>query len=82
LEFKQRVENETGQSIITLRTDKGGEYYSRELINYCIENIIQRQIAMANMPQQNGISKRQNRTIGKKARSMAATSKCPSFLWS
>jgi hypothetical protein len=36
---------------------------------------------MARTPQQNGVSERRNKTIIESARSMAASSNCPSFLW-
>jgi hypothetical protein len=36
---------------------------------------------MAQIPQQNGIAERRNRTIIERARSMATISNCPGYLW-
>jgi hypothetical protein len=62
-EFKQRVETETGQKIICLRSDRGGEYLSRDFSNFCVQHGIHRQLTMAHTPQQNGVSERRNRTL-------------------
>jgi transposase InsO family protein len=80
-EFKSRVEKETGRSILTLRSDQGGEYLSREFINYCKSEGITHQLTMARTPQQNGVAERRNRTIIERACSMGSASQCPGFLW-
>ena len=80
-EFKIRVENEIGRKIITLRSDQGGEFQSRDFISFCKNHGIFQQLTMARTPQQNGVAERRNRTIIERARSMASTSSCPNFLW-
>ncbi|GJV39898.1 zinc finger, CCHC-type containing protein [Tanacetum coccineum] len=44
------------------RTDRGGEFTSREFTRYCKENGILRQLTAPYSPQQNGIVERRNRT--------------------
>lgn len=47
LEFKQEAEKQTGQSIQIIRSDRGGEYMSREFIQYCKDSGIVRQYTQA-----------------------------------
>lgn len=61
--FKALVENESEKKIKTLRTDRGGEYCSKEFDAFCKEKGIKRQLTTAYTPQQNGVSERKNRTI-------------------
>ena len=61
--FKVLVEMELGQSLVCLRTDRGGEYNSTAFQEYCKKNGIKRQLMAAYTPQQNGIAERKNRTI-------------------
>ena len=61
--FKTSIEQETGISIKTLRTDRGGEFTSHEFNGFCEENGIQRHLTAPYSPQQNGVVERRNRTI-------------------
>ncbi|KAA0066752.1 Retrovirus-related Pol polyprotein from transposon TNT 1-94 [Cucumis melo var. makuwa] len=56
--YKVQVEKEIGSSIKVLRTDRGGEYISREFETFCENNGIKRQLTAAYTPQQNGIWER------------------------
>nr|GEW85952.1 zinc finger, CCHC-type [Tanacetum cinerariifolium] len=60
-EFKLKVENEVGKKLKSFRTDRGGEFTSREFIRYCKENGILKQLTAPYSPQQNGIVERRNR---------------------
>ncbi|GJX71042.1 ribonuclease H-like domain, reverse transcriptase, RNA-dependent DNA polymerase [Tanacetum coccineum] len=60
-EFKLKVENEVGKKIRSFRTDRGGEFTSREFTRYYNENDIVRQLTTPYSPQQNGIVERRNR---------------------
>jgi hypothetical protein len=62
-EFKAQVENLTRRKIKVLRSDNGGEYTSKEFINFCIEAGIKRELTVPYNPQQNGVAERKNRTI-------------------
>ena len=43
-EFQCRIENETGNKIQILRTDRGGEYLSDEFSKLCKESGIKREL--------------------------------------
>nr|GEY67742.1 ribonuclease H-like domain, reverse transcriptase, RNA-dependent DNA polymerase [Tanacetum cinerariifolium] len=60
-EFKLKVENEVGKKLKSFKTDRGGEFTSREFTRYCKENGILRQLTSPYSPQQNGIVERRNR---------------------
>ena len=57
-EFKASVETESGQSIKTLRADRGGEYLSKEFSCYLKKYGIRAELTAAHSPQQNGVSER------------------------
>ena len=67
--------------IITLRSDQGGKYLSKEFTTFCKNQGIFHQLTMARTPQQNGVVERCNMTIIESARSMGSVSQCPNFLW-
>jgi transposase InsO family protein len=79
--FKVLVENESGRTIKTLRTDRGGEYCSTEFIEFCDNHGIRKELTSAYTPQQNGVSKRKNRTILNMLRSMLAKGRLPKSFW-
>ena len=71
--FKAHVENEKGNTIRCLRTDRGGEFCSNNFQNFCEMNGIKRQLTTAYTPQQNGVAERKNCTVVEMARSMLQT---------
>lgn len=79
--FKARVENEIGQTIKTLRTDRGGEYCSKEFEAFCADHGIRRELTAAFTPQQNGVSERKNRTILNVGRSLLVRGRIPKTFW-
>jgi transposase InsO family protein len=68
--FKSMVENESGQTIKILRSNKGGEYKLNEFIEFCDFHGIKRQFTARYTPQQNGVAERKNQTIMDMAQSM------------
>nr|GFA12011.1 zinc finger, CCHC-type [Tanacetum cinerariifolium] len=64
-EFKLKAENKVGKKLKSFRTDRGGEFTSREFTRYCKENDILRQLTAPYSPQQNGIVERRNRVSTK-----------------
>ena len=81
IEFKNEVEKQSGKSIKTLRSDRGGEYLSTEFTQFLKDNGILDQLTPPYTPQMNGVSKRRNRTLLDMLRSMITFSKPPISLW-
>lgn len=79
--FKALVENQSGLRIKVLRTDRGGEYISKEFLCFCRENGIHKQFTARYTPQQNGVAERKNRTIMDMARSMLKAKHLPNNYW-
>lgn len=75
--FKVHIEKATDMSLKGLRTDRGGEFTSREFNNFCKEHGVQRQLTAAYSSQQNGVAERKNRTIMNLVRSMLSEKKVP-----
>ncbi|XP_077228618.1 uncharacterized protein LOC143861606 [Tasmannia lanceolata] len=80
-QFKALVENQSGHSIITLRTDRGGEFISKEFQDFCHESRIKRQLTASYTPEQNGVAERKNRTFVEAARSMLKDKGLPNDYW-
>ena len=80
-EYKHEVEKQTKHSIITLRSDRGGEYLNGEFLDYLKENGIVSQWTPPCTPQLNGVSERRNRTLLDMVRSMMSYANLPVFLW-
>ena len=62
-EFKNEVQNQSGKTIKTLRSDRGGEYLSLEFDNLLKECEIVSQLTPLGMPQWNEVSKRRTQTL-------------------
>jgi transposase InsO family protein len=80
-EFKALVENQSGKGIKVLRSDNGGEYSSRQFVDFCAQHGIRRQMTIPYNPQQNGVTERKNRAITGAARSMLHDQSLPLYLW-
>lgn len=63
--YKELVENETDLKIKCLRLDNGGGFTSKLFQQYYDGNGIQRQFSIVRTPQQNGVSKRNNKPYRK-----------------
>eukprot|EP00253_Pinus_taeda_P009048 PITA_09048 len=79
--WKALVENETGKRLKCRRLDNGGEYCSKEFDRYCSENGIRREKTVPGTPQENGVSKRMNKTIMERARCMRLHARLPLQFW-
>ena len=80
-EYKSEVENQLGQSIKILRSDRGGEYLSQEFQDYLKENVILSQWTPPYTPQLNGVFERRNRTLLDMVRSMMIHANLPKSFW-
>lgn len=81
LEFKAKVEKQTGKFIKTVRSDNGGEYRSNELEDYLKKEGIRHQFTVDYTPQQNGMAERKNRTLVEMATCMLIQSGLPRTFW-
>ncbi|KAD5508650.1 hypothetical protein E3N88_16353 [Mikania micrantha] len=79
--FKATVEKENEHKVGTLRTDRGGEFGSKEFFQFCEDHGIKRQLTAPYTPQQNGVVERRNRTIMEVTRSFLKTMEVPETLW-
>ncbi|CAH9069840.1 unnamed protein product [Cuscuta europaea] len=79
--FKALIEEESGYSIKAMRSDRGGEFTSKEFNQFCEDNGIRRPMTVPRTPQQNGVAERKNRTILNMARSMLKTKNMPKDFW-
>ena len=80
-EFRNEVEKQLGNSIKSLRSDRGGEYLLDEFKNYLKENGIISQLTLPGTPQLNGVAERRNRTLLDMVRSMMSISEFPISFW-
>ena len=79
--FKTMVEKETRLFVKCFRTDRGGEFNSNELNDFCKQSGIKRQLTTAYTPQQNGVAERKNRTMMNMVRSMLSDKNIPKTFW-
>ncbi|KAI3510533.1 hypothetical protein L1887_17599 [Cichorium endivia] len=79
--FRVSVETETGEKLKTFRTDRGGEFLSKQFTAYCEETGIHRHYTAPYSPQQNGVVERRNRTVVEMARSILKSMHVPETLW-
>jgi transposase InsO family protein len=68
--FKALTETQTGERLKAVRSDKGGNFMSRDFKEFCDEHGIKREYTIPRTPQQNGVVERQNRIVQEMARSM------------
>ncbi|KAI3779099.1 hypothetical protein L2E82_08597 [Cichorium intybus] len=79
--FRSLVEVETGEKMKVFRTDRGGEFLSKEFTTYCRETGLERHYTSPYSPQQNGVVERRNRTVLEMVRCNLKTMKMPDTLW-
>ena len=75
------IERQSGNKIMTLRTNNGTEYVNHELRRFLEQKGIRHFTTVPYTPEQNGIAKRQNRTIIGKDRSMLCDAKLDHRFW-
>jgi transposase InsO family protein len=75
------IENLSERKIKILRSDNGGEYTSKEFVNFCKDVGIKRELTTPYNPQQNGVAKRKNRTKMEAVKTMIHDQDLPMCLW-
>jgi transposase InsO family protein len=68
--FEARATNESGQRIIALRTDNGGEFCSGAFEEHLAKQGTRHELSTPRTPSQNGVAERANRTVGEMVRCM------------
>nr|GEX08141.1 hypothetical protein [Tanacetum cinerariifolium] len=63
------------------RCDNRGEFRNKEMNDFCLRKGIKREFSNAKTPQQNGVTKRRNRTLIEVARTILADAKLPVTFW-
>jgi transposase InsO family protein len=80
-EFKALIENLFEREIKILRSDNGGEYTSKEFVNFCKYVGIKRDLTTPYNPQQNGVVERKNKTIMEAVKTMIHDQDLLMCLW-
>jgi hypothetical protein len=80
-EFKALIENLSKRKIKILRSDNGGEYTSKEFVNFYKDVGIKRELTTPYNPQQNDVVERKNRTIMEVVKTMIHDQDLPMCLW-
>ena len=76
------VEQEMGNEIQKLQSDRGGEYMSKEFQEYLVTQSICHEVTCPYTPEQNGAAKRENHTLNmESARSMLHDKNLNLRLW-
>ena len=79
--YVAKLQNETGHSIIAIRSDNGGEYFSTESKAWLQSKGIRHESSAPKTLEQNGVAERYNRTILESLRCMLHSSKLGLELW-
>jgi transposase InsO family protein len=79
--YKEMVENEMDSRIKCLRSDNGGEFTSKEFMDYYNNHEIKMKFFVARTPQQNVVVERKNKTVQEMARIMLMDSKLTDIFW-
>ncbi|KAL8152981.1 hypothetical protein V2J09_010741 [Rumex salicifolius] len=75
--FKATVENESGCRNEAMRSDRGGEFTSKEFLEFCEIHGIRRLLTVPRSPRQNGMVGRKNRIILDSIQSLLKSKKLP-----
>ncbi|GKF06238.1 putative ribonuclease H-like domain-containing protein, partial [Tanacetum coccineum] len=79
--FITGIKNLVDHKVKVIRCDNGTEFKNREMTQFCEMKGILRQFSVARTPQQNGVTKRRNKTLIEAAMTMLADSKLPTTFW-
>jgi transposase InsO family protein len=80
-EFKFLIENLYERKIKILRLDNGGEYTSKEFVNFCRYVGIKRELTTPYNPQKNSVVEGKNKTIMEVIKTMIHDQDLPMCLW-
>ncbi|CAI7784169.1 unnamed protein product [Closterium sp. NIES-53] len=75
------VERQQDRLVKAIRTDRGGEFLSKEFSLWLKKNDIRHSLTMPYSPAMNGIAERANRTITETARGLLIEAGLPDYFW-
>ncbi|CAI7791134.1 unnamed protein product [Closterium sp. NIES-53] len=75
------VERQQDRLVKAIRTDRGGEFLSKEFSLWLKKNGIRHSLTMPYFPVMNGIAERANRTITETARGLLIEAGLPEYFW-
>ncbi|CAI7793147.1 unnamed protein product [Closterium sp. NIES-54] len=75
------VERQQDRLVKAIRTDRGGEFLSKEFSLWLKNNGIRQSLTMPYSPAMNGIAERANRTITETARGLLIEAGLPEYFW-
>jgi hypothetical protein len=79
--YKVKVENQLERKIKRLRSDRGGEYFSSDFTEFCVEHCIIHERTPPYSPQSNGIAERKNCTLTELVIAMLGTAGLSKEWW-
>lgn len=79
--YVNEVENQLNLKVQSLRSDRGGEYTSKEVAKFCESKGIRHETTAPYSPQQNGLAEQNNRTLVEMVNSMLLSSGLNKNLW-
>ena len=79
--YKAEVENQLERKIKRLRSDRGGEYFSKIFDEFCEEHGIIHERMPPYSPQSNGVAERKNRTLTDLVNAMLDTAGLSKAWW-
>jgi hypothetical protein len=79
--FVAWVKTQMNVTISCLHCDRGGEYLDRNFLDFLDENGTNWKVTVHDMPEDNGVAERLNRTLMEKVRTLLIASGLPLFLW-
>nr|GEV30933.1 hypothetical protein [Tanacetum cinerariifolium] len=79
--FTTEIENLVNKKVKVIRFYNETEFKNSVMNDFCAMKGIRREFSVARTPQQNGVTKRRNRTLIEAARTMLADSKLPTIFW-
>ncbi|CAI7775821.1 unnamed protein product [Closterium sp. NIES-53] len=75
------VERQQDRLVKAIRTDRGGEFLSKEFSLWLKKNGIRHSLTMPYSPAMNGIAERANRTITETVRGLLIEARLPDYFW-
>ena len=75
------IHTQTGNQIKVVCSDRGGEFLSKEIVQYQDQKGTVRELSVHDSPPQNGVAERGMRTRAERARALLLASGLPRFLW-